>query len=151
MLDIFKKVFGDKSKKDLKEVSPFVDQVKEAYNDIKNLTNDELREKTAEFKNRIADYISEEETEISRLKEMMSSNTEIDIDEKEKNYIIIDKLSKTSYDKTQEILNQILPEAFSVIKETARRFTENEVVEVTANDFDGELSTTYDSVNIKGR
>ncbi len=150
MLDIFKKVFGDKSKKDLKEVSPFVDQVKEAYNDIKNLTNDELREKTAEFKNRIADYISEEETEISRLKEMMSSNTEIDIDEKEKNYIIIDKLSKTSYDKTQEILNQILPEAFSVIKETARRFTENEVVEVTANDFDGELSTTYDSVNIKG-
>jgi len=94
MLDIFKKVFGDKSKKDLKEVSPFVDQVKEAYNDIKNLTNDELREKTAEFKNRIADYISEEETEISRLKEMMSSNTEIDIDEKEKNYIIIDKLSK---------------------------------------------------------
>ncbi len=150
MLNIIKKVFGDKSKKDLKEINPFVDKVKEAYGDIAKLTNDELRAKTTEFKNRIAEYISEEETEIERLKEMMSSNPDMDVDEKEENYITIDKLSKTSYDKTQEILNQILPEAFSVMKETARRFAENDVVEVTANEFDGELSTTFDNVNVVG-
>ena len=150
MLNIIKKVFGDKSKKDLKEVNPFVDRVKEAYGDITKLTNDELRAKTTEFKNRIADYISKEENEIERLKEMMSANPDMDVDEKEENYLTIDKLSKTSYEKTQEILNQILPEAFSVVKETARRFTENEVIEVTANEFDGELSTTSESVNIKG-
>lgn len=150
MLDIFRKLFGDKSKKDLKEINPYVDKVTEAYKDVEKLTNDELRAKTPEFKKRIADYISKEETEIVRLKEMMSSNPDMDVDEKEENYITIDKLSKASYDKTQEILNEILPEAFSVMKETARRFAENETVEVTANDFDGELSTTSDSVNIKG-
>lgn len=150
MLNILKKVFGDKSKKDLKEINPYVDRVIEAYKDIEKLTNDELRAKTPEFKKRISDYISEEETEIVRLKEMMSSNPNMDVDEKEENYIIIDTLSKKSYDKTQEILNEILPEAFSVMKETARRFAENEVVEVTANEFDGELSATFDNVNIKG-
>lgn len=150
MLDIIKKIFGDKSKKDLKEINPFVDKVKEAYEEIKNLSNDGLRTKTAEFKKRIADYISEEETEMARLKEMMSSNPDMDVDEKEENYATIDKLSKKSYEKTQEILNEILPEAFSVMKETARRFKENEVVEVMANDFDRELSATLDSVNIKG-
>jgi len=150
MLSIIKKIFGDKSKKDLKEINPFVDKVKVVYEDIKSLTNDELRLKTAEFKKRIAEYISEEETEIARLKESMAANADIDIDEKEENYLTIDKLEKISYDKSQEVLNDILPEAFSVMKETARRFTENDVVEVTANDFDGDLSTTYESISIVG-
>ncbi|MBC8321096.1 MAG: preprotein translocase subunit SecA [Bacteroidetes bacterium] len=150
MLSIFKKVLGDKSKKDLKEINPFVIKVKEAYGDIEKLTNDELRAKTIEFKNRITDHIREEETEIASLKEIMTSNPDMNVDEKEENYVAIDKLSKKSYDKTQEILNQILPEAFSVMKETARRFKENKVVEVTANDFDRELSAKFDSVNIKG-
>ena len=150
MLSIFKKILGDKSKKDLKEINPFVDKVIEAYKDVENLTNDELRAKTSEFKKRIADHISEEEDEIARLKETMESNPDMDVDEKETNYSTIDKLSKTSYDKTQDILNQLLPEAFAVMKETARRFADNESVEVTANEFDGELSTTYDSINIKG-
>ncbi|MFK5855002.1 MAG: preprotein translocase subunit SecA [Bacteroidota bacterium] len=150
MLGIIKKIFGDKSKKDLKEINPFVDKVKLVYEDVKGLTNDELRAKTGEFKTRIAKYISEEETEISHLKEQMASNPNMDVDEKEENYITIDKLEKKSYDKSQEILNEILPEAFSVMKETARRFAENDAVEVTANDFDGDLGTTYDSINIVG-
>jgi len=150
MLGIFKKIFGDKSKKDLKEINPFVDKIKNVYEDIKGLTNDELRAKTAYFKERVAEHISEEETEITRLKKLMSSTLDMDVDEKEKNYITIDKLEKKSYDKSQEILNEILPEAFSVMKETARRFTENDAVEVTANDFDGDLSTAYDSINIVG-
>ena len=150
MLSIFKKILGDKSKKDLKEINPFVDKVIEAYKDVENLTNDELRAKTSEFKKRIADHISEEEDEIARLKETMESNPDMDVEEKEENYATIDKLSKTSYDKTQDMLNQLLPEAFSVMKETARRFADNESVEVTASEFDGELSTAYDSINIKG-
>jgi len=150
MLNIIKKIFGDKSKKDLKEINPFVDKVKIAYEDIKNLTNDELREKTVEFKRQIAEYISNEENEIARLKESMEANPDMDVDIKEENYLTIDKLEKTSYNKSQEILNKILPEAFSVMKETARRFTENDTIEVTANDFDGDLSTTFDSINIVG-
>lgn len=150
MLNIFKKILGDKSKKDLKEINPYVDKVLDAYKDIENLTNDELRAKTYEFKKRISDYVGEEEKEINRLNEIMSANPAMDVDEKEKHYATIDKLNKTSYDKTQDILNEILPEAFSVIKETARRFTDNEHIEVTANDFDGELSTTYENVAIKG-
>lgn len=150
MLSVLKKVFGDKSTKDLKDINPYVNKVKEAYNKIENLTNDELRAKTDEFKKRIADYIHEEESEIAHLNESMISNPDMDIDEKEENYNTIDKLTKKSYEKTQEVLNQMLPEAFSVIKETARRFVENEVVEVTANEFDRELGANQESVNIKG-
>lgn len=150
MLSILKKVFGDKVTKDLKDVNPFVQKVKEAYKEISNLTNDELRAKTGEFKKRITDYILEEESEIAQLKESMDANPKMDIDEKEENYVNIDKLTKKSYDKTQEILNELLPEAFSVMKETARRFTENEVIEVTANQFDKELGAVQDNINIKG-
>jgi preprotein translocase subunit SecA len=148
MLSVLKKVFGDKSKKDLKEINPYVDKVQEAYVNIQKLSNDELREKTTEFKKRITDHIKDEEKEIADLKEKMASNTEIEVHEKEQHYSTIDKLSKKSYDKTQDILNEILPEAFAVMKETAKRFTENEVVEVTANEFDGELSATTDNVNV---
>ncbi len=150
MLSILKKVFGDKSKKDLKEINPYVDKVKEAYEYIKELSNDELRAKTAEFKKKITDHILEEETEINRLKDLIAADAEMDVEQKEEHYASIDKLSTKSYDKTQDILNDILPEAFSVIKETAKRFSQNAVVEVTANEFDGELSTTVESVNIKG-
>ncbi|NQU32594.1 MAG: preprotein translocase subunit SecA, partial [Bacteroidetes bacterium] len=150
MLSVLKKVFGDKSKKDLKEINPYVNKVKEAYEYIKELSNDGLREKTAEFKKRIAEYISEEENEITRLKELMNNSPEMDVDEKEENYSTIDKLSKKSYEKTQDILNQILPEAFAVMKETAKRFSESSVVEVTANEFDGQLSTSVESISIKG-
>ncbi len=150
MLSILKKVFGDKATKDLKDVNPFVQKVKEAYKEISNLTNDELRAKTGEFKKRITEYIHEEEIEIARLKESMEADPKMDIDVKEENYVTIDKLTKKSYDKTQEILNELLPEAFSVMKETARRFTENEVIEVTANQFDKDLGATEDNINIKG-
>ncbi len=150
MLDVLKKLFGDKSKKDLKDINPFVEKVKDAYENIKKLSNDELRGKTVEFKKRIAEFVSEEENEISKLKESIADNPTMDVDKKEEIYSTIDKLSKKSYDKTQDILAQLLPEAFSVMKETARRFAENTEVEVTANEFDGELSATIESVNVKG-
>lgn len=150
MLNILKKVFGDKASKDLKEINPFVDKVKEAYQSISQLSNDGLRGKTEEFKKRIAEGVKEEEGEIAKLKELMASDSSIDVEAKEEHYATIDKLSKKSYDKTQDILNEILPEAFAVMKETAKRFTDNEKVEVTVNAFDRELSATWDSVNIVG-
>ena len=150
MLNILKKVFGDKASKDLKEINPFVDKVKSVYQSISQLSNDGLRAKTEEFKQRIANSIAEDEKEIARLKELMASDPNLEADIKEQHYTTIDKLSKKSYDTTQDILNEILPEAFSVMKETARRFTENEKVEVKANEFDRELSTTWESINIKG-
>ncbi len=150
MIKILQKFLGDKKTRDLKELNPYVAKVNEAYKEISKLTNDGLREKTAEFKKRIADNIASEEAEIASIKEQIETNPELDINEKESQYELIDRLEKQSYDKTQQLLNEMLPEAFSVMKETAKRFTENEVVEVTANDFDRHLASTMDNVNIKG-
>lgn len=150
MLNIFKKLLGDKSARDLKEVNPFIKQIKDVYDSISNLSNDELRAKTLEFKQKIADGIAVYENEIASLKAQIDDNLDMDIHEKEAIYEKIDKLEKQAYDKTQDVLNEILPEAFSVMKETAKRFTENKVVEVTANDFDRNLASKMDNVNIKG-
>ena len=149
MLKFFKKVMGDKSTRDMKALNPIVQKIHKAYETIKDLSNDELRNKTVEFKQRIADYISEEESEIAKLKERIENDLSLETDEKEKMYNQIDKLQKQIDNKTEEILNQILPEAFSVMKETARRFKENDEVVVTANEFDGELAATMDNVTIK--
>ena len=150
MIKILQKFLGDKKTRDLKELNPYVARINEAYKEISKLSNDGLRDKTFEFKKRIADNIAAEEAEIASIKEEIETNTAIDINEKEKKYEQIDKLEKLSYDKTQQLLNEILPEAFAVMKETAKRFTENEVVEVTANDFDRQLASRMDNVNIKG-
>ncbi len=145
-----KKFVGTKSERDIKTIQPILDDTLAAYEKIKQLSNDELRAKTKEFKQRITEYISAEENRISEIRQNIDENPEMDIDEKEKLYDEIDKLEKASYDKSQEILNQILPEVFSVMKETAKRFKENETVEVTAGDFDRDLAARYDHVNIVG-
>lgn len=150
MLGIIKKMFGDKATKDLKVLQPYVDRVHMVEKEIGALTNDQLRAKTQEFKKRIHDYIDADEQEIAQLKNKIDTTLDISINEKESIYSQIDKLEKTSYEKSQEILDEIAPEAFAVIKETAKRFTENEVVEVTANDFDREMASKVESVNIKG-
>ncbi len=140
---------GDKATRDMKALKPIVQKIHTAYNSIKELSNDELREKTLEFKKRIADYIATEENEITQLRKKIESDLELETDEKEKIYNQIDKLEKVSYEKSQEILDKILPEAFAVMKETARRFKENEEVVVTANEFDGELASKMENVYIK--
>ncbi|MEJ2593599.1 MAG: preprotein translocase subunit SecA [bacterium] len=150
MIKILRNLLGDKSKRDLKEVNPYVDKVKQAYETIKTLSNDELREKTIEFKRKIADAIADEESQISAIKKQIEENPGMDINEKEKLYEQIDSLEKESYDKTQKALNDILPEAFAVMKDTARRFKENEKIEVTANSWDGQLAATMENVNIEG-
>ena len=149
MLKFFKKIMGDKATRDMKAINPIVQKIHKAYETIKELSNDELRAKTAEFKQRVADYIASETAEIEELRNKIENDFSLDTDEKEKMYNHIDKLQKQIDEKTEDILNQILPEAFAVVKETARRFTENEEVVVTANEFDGELASKMENVNIK--
>ena len=139
---------GDKATRDLKTIHPIVKNIHEAYISISGLSNDELRAKTAEFKAGIAQNIVEEKKEIESLNEKINNDTDININEKEELYKNIDRLNTRIYEKTEEELNRILPEAFSVIKETAKRFLENEVVEVTANERDGELAAMIENVNI---
>ena len=150
MIGFIKKVIGDKASRDNKAISPIVNKVKEAYNEIKNLSNDELRAKTQEFKEKISSYISDDEKEMATLKQQVADESDIAMHEKEKIYDRIDKLSTEIYDKTQEILDKLLPEAFAVMKETARRFKDNPEVVVTANDWDRHLATSLDNVRIEG-
>ncbi len=149
MFGILKKFIGDKATRDLKELNPVLKKIQEAYKTISQLSNDELRAKTAEFKEKIAQNVAEEEKEIAQLKAKISDEAQIDINEKEEIYKRIDKINARIYEKTEEELNRILPEAFAVMKETARRFKENEEVVVTANDWDRQLAAEMDNVNIR--
>ena len=148
MANFLSKLFGSKSQRDLKEVQPFLDATLKIYPTIKELDNDQLRAKTIEFKQRIQNEIQAEEDELATLRKRIEDEYDMPVDEKEQLYKRIDDLEKTSYDKTQKILNDILPEAFAVVKETARRFAENDEVVVTANDHDRDLSARRESVNI---
>jgi preprotein translocase subunit SecA len=145
---VLKKIIGNKADRDLKAINPILAETLKAYETIKNLTTDELRAKTIEFKTRITEYIQPEADQIAEMKLQIDNDPDMDVDQKEKMYDDIDKLETASYEKTQEILNQILPEAFSVMKETARRFKDNETVEVAATQMDRDLAARYDHVNI---
>ena len=148
MANFLSKLFGTKSDRDLKEVKPFLDATLKVYPEIQKLSNDQLRAKTVEFKERIRKEVETEENELATLRQRIEEEYDMPINEKEEIYKRIDKLEKDSYDKTQKVLNDILPEAFSVVKETARRFAENAEVVVTATDHDRALAVKRDSVNI---
>jgi len=150
MFSIFRKFFKTKSQRDIKSLIPALTQIREAYETIKNLSNDELREKTREFRKIIHDHITPESNKIMALKLRVDNDFEMEVSEKESIYKELDDLEKTIYGKTQDILNEILPEAFAVMKETARRFKENQVIEVTANDFDRNLAASKAHIEIKG-
>ncbi len=148
MANFLSRLFGSKSQRDLKEVSPFKDAALKVYPAIKALSNDELRAKTIEFKEKIRNTIQAEESELAELRKRIEEEYDMPVDEKERLYKRIDELEQIAYDKTQEVLNEILPEAFAVMKDTARRFAENEEVVVTANEHDRDLSASRDNVNI---
>ncbi|MBP5709522.1 MAG: preprotein translocase subunit SecA, partial [Bacteroidales bacterium] len=150
MANFLSKLFGTKADRDLKELKPYLNKALEAYEVIKNLTNDELRHKTVEFRELIADTVREEEDRIKEIKDYLDANYDIPISEKEDFYKEVEHLEKQSYKKTQEVLDHILPEAFAVMKETARRFKENEIVEVTATQMDRDIAAYRESVEIVG-
>jgi preprotein translocase subunit SecA len=140
---------GSKSERDIKEVMPYVKQVIEIYPTLSQISNDELRLRTQRLREIIRERISGEEDEISKLKTQMESN-EISIEEKETVYNQIDKLTKQVDETIEVVLMEILPEAFAIVKETARRFKENTSIEVTATEFDRNLAATKENVVIQG-
>jgi preprotein translocase subunit SecA len=150
MVTFLRKLFKTKSQRDVKELVPQLSNIKSAYEIIKQLSNDQLRAKTGEFRKIIRDHISAEENRIMALRLRLDTEYEMEVAEKEAIYKELDELEKVNYEKTQDILNKILPEAFAVVKETARRFKENELIEVTANEFDRDLASSRAHVDIKG-
>jgi len=146
--NILKGFLGDKNANDLKEVKKVVTKVKAAEPAIQQLSDDGLREKTAEFKTKIKAASANVTSEIEQLNEKITTST--NIDEKESFFTRIEVLKKEAYDLEEKVLNQILPEAFALVKETARRLAQNGGLTVTANDMDRELSQTKDFVTIEG-
>ncbi len=140
-------IFGKKSDRDIKEVTPIINKIKEEYSRISKLSNDGLREESDRLKNIIGERIKAEEDEITKLK---ADAEEADIQESEKIYEKIDKLEALIDKKLEEVLNEVLPTAFALIKETANRFVENENVEVTARNFDRDLAASKNNVIING-
>ena len=150
MSSFLTKLFGSKADRDLKEVRPMLQAVQKVYPEIMKLSNDELRAKTIEFKTLIANAVEQEETELAELRKRIEEEYDMPVDEKEQIYKRIETLEDESYKKTQKVLDEIMPEAFAVVKDTARRFAENEEVEVTATQHDRDLSAKFDSVQIRG-
>ena len=148
LFDFASKLFGNKYDKDLKDIEPVIDQIKAAYPAIKSLSNDELRQKTADFKSQINESVAQEKNTIKELK-VKAEHQDVSLDEKERMYAEIDSLEKTVTSKIESTLNTILPEAFSVVKETAHRLTKGNI-EVTANEFDRNLAALHDHVVIDG-
>lgn len=145
--DFFKKIVGNKAQRDMKEVSPDVERIRAAYENIKGLTNDELRARTEILKNKIQEAVASENAQITKLK---AGIEETELHLRENVYKEIDKLEKEITEKIEEVLMEILPEAFAIIKDTARRFTENAETVVTATDFDRNLAAKHDFVSIQG-
>jgi len=143
-------VFGTKSEKDLKELYPFVHKVNDAWQKINGVTNDQLRAKTQEFKEFLNGQLKEIDTQISEIRATIDKQSELSVTEKEKLFVQIDKLELDRNKRLEELLLEILPEAFAVVKETARRFASSDGIEVTATELDKEYSQHKDSVLING-
>ena len=148
-LEIITKLFGNKQEKDIRAIQPIVDQVKAAYATIDALSNDELRARSWALMDKLQAAVADKKARIAELK---ASIEETPIEKREKIYNEVDKLEKEIKDKYEEVLKEILPEAFAIVKSAARRFAENETVEVTATQMDKDLAADprYDFIDIIG-
>ena len=140
-------IFGNKSTRDMKEIQPWVDKIKAAYPEVEKLDNDGLRAKTQELKQYIYNSATQERAKVEELKASIES---IELEDREEVFVQIDKLEKEILEIYEKALEEVLPVAFSIVKDTARRFTENEEIVVTATDFDRTLAATKDFVRIEG-
>jgi preprotein translocase subunit SecA len=150
MLTFLKKFFGTKSEKDIKLIQPQVDKVIEIYPTLKNLSNDELRAKVDVLKQKIQDAIKPQQNSINDIKSRIDSDIEMDIDVKEDLYKEIDGIEKEITIIIEDTLNDILPEAYAILKDTARRFSENEELVVSANEFDKLLAKSFKNIELRG-
>ena len=142
---IISTIFGSKFSRDMKEIQPWVEKCKAAQEALKDLSNDELRARTLKLREQIQSSVSEQEAKIADLKEKIEETA---IEDREVIFNQIDRLEKEILERLDKALDEALPEAFGIMKDTARRFTENETLEVTATDYDKELALTKDFVEI---
>ena len=149
IINILQSMFGNKSSRDMKLIQPYVDKVKSAYEQIEELDNDSLRAKTKEIQSFVQNAAAKEREEIETLKATIEDTP---IEQREEIFHRIDKLEKEALDKYEDALDEVMPVAFSIIKETARRFAENEQTIVTATEFDRELAANpaNDFISIEG-
>ena len=146
--DVFKKIFGTKADRDMKAIKPTLDKVLAAYSEIDKLSDDELREKCQSLKDKIQAAIAQDENRIAQIREELEK--EIPLTQKEALATEQDKLVKKVDEIIEKVLDEILPEAFAIVKSTARRFKENPVIRVKATQFDRDLSATKEFVTIEG-
>lgn len=144
---ILQALFGNKSSRDMKLIQPLVEKVKATYDELKALSNDQLRAKTKEIQAHVQNSAKEQKEKIAELKAQIE---ETPIDERESLFNQIDKLEKEALEVYEVALNEVMPVAFGIMHDTARRFTENEEIVVTATDFDRDLAATKDFVRIEG-
>ena len=145
--EILTKLFGNKSQRDLKEITPYVDRVKAAYPAIQKLSDDELRAKTTEIRQHIQDYVAEDKKRIADLRQGID---EKELEQREAIWAEVDEIEKKIADQYEKVLDEVLPDVFAIVKDTARRFVEKEEITVTATDFDRDLATRHDFVRIDG-
>lgn len=145
--EFLSKLIGNKSSRDMKDIQPWVDKIKAAYPEVAKLDNDALRAKTEELKAYIHESASNERAKVESLK---AETETLELEFREEHFAQIDKIEKDIIDIYEKALDEVLPIAFSIVKETAKRFTENEEIIVTANDFDRKLAATKDFVRIEG-
>lgn len=145
--EIMTKLFGNKSQRDLKEITPYVDKIKATYPAVEALSHDELRARSADIRKRIQDYVSEEKKRIEELRKGIDGK---ELEERETIWAEVDEIEKKIADQYEKVLEEVLPEAFAIVKDTARRFVQNEEITVTATDFDRDLAAGHDFVRIEG-
>lgn len=150
MLKLIAKIFGTKSQKDIKQVMPLVDETIQEGGKLTGLSHDELRNQTLEVQNSINQALLDIDNQLAALHKEIADNPELGIQEKEAVFAQIDKLELERNKELEKVLLKVLPRAFAIIRETAKRFKENETVEVTANDFDREMSGRHENVTISG-
>jgi preprotein translocase subunit SecA len=144
--DFLTKIFGNKSQKDMREIKPWIDKIKAASPEIEQLDNDALRAKTHEIRRYVQDAAIEKRAKIDELKAKIEVT---ELEDREPIFAQIDKIEKEILELFEEKLNEVLPQVFAIVKETAKRFSENEEIVVTATDFDRELAATHDFVRIE--
>lgn len=145
---LLKSMFGSKSDRDLKKLRPILAQIKEIYPSVEQMSNDELRNRTTAIRQEIQDYVQPQRDEIAQIKTEIEN---IDFAEREPLWNKVDKLEKEVLDRIEDKLNEVLPEVFAIVKDTARRFAQNELIEVTATDFDRQLAAQgKDFLHIEG-
>ena len=140
-------IFGNKSTRDMKEIQPWVDKIKAAYPEVAKLDNDGLRAKTEELKEYIRNSASKERAKADELRAGIEN---VELEDREEVFAQIDKIKKEILEIYEKALDEVLPVAFSIVKESAKRFSENEEIMVTATDFDRTLAATKDFVRIEG-